>query len=224
MNKFTIKKCIVAATFFAVASSANAVGIFANSGFEAAGAGDLAANWIEGNQGYSRVCGGAGHGSDCAMQLMSPQVAAAIGLQNSVDNGGLTLVAGSNPLLSFWAKGFAGTTGNANYALRYLDGTGTIMSNSGPQFFQGLINPTTWTELTFDLGAVPLGASAAFIEIVQGIGPIGTGPAGENWLAGEIFIDDVNLTTSAVPVPAAAWLFGSALLGLGGVARRRKAA
>lgn len=31
-----------------------------------------------------------------------------------------------------------------------------------------------------------------------------------------------TLTYSAVPVPAAAWLFGSALMGLAGVARRRK--
>ncbi len=31
------------------------------------------------------------------------------------------------------------------------------------------------------------------------------------------------ITTSAVPVPAAVWLFGSGLLGLAGVARRRKA-
>lgn len=33
-----------------------------------------------------------------------------------------------------------------------------------------------------------------------------------------------NMTTSAVPVPAAVWLFGSGLLGLVGVARRKKSA
>lgn len=32
---------------------------------------------------------------------------------------------------------------------------------------------------------------------------------------------DYDMTLTAVPVPAAAWLFGSALLGLAGVARRR---
>ena len=36
------------------------------------------------------------------------------------------------------------------------------------------------------------------------------------------FYDNVNFAPSAVPVPAAVWLFGSGLLGLVGVARRRK--
>lgn len=35
-------------------------------------------------------------------------------------------------------------------------------------------------------------------------------------------ISDYNLTMSAVPVPAAAWLFGSALLGFVSFSRRRK--
>jgi len=49
---------------------------------------------------------------------------------------------------------------------------------------------------------------------------------GDNWtgfnnvLFSEVF--DVTITASAVPVPAAVWLFGSGLLGLVGVARRRK--
>jgi hypothetical protein len=33
----------------------------------------------------------------------------------------------------------------------------------------------------------------------------------------------INDGTSVVPIPAAAWLFGSALLGLAGVARRKQA-
>jgi hypothetical protein len=32
----------------------------------------------------------------------------------------------------------------------------------------------------------------------------------------------VDIQTSAVPLPAAAWLFGAGLIGLAGVARRRK--
>jgi hypothetical protein len=39
----------------------------------------------------------------------------------------------------------------------------------------------------------------------------------------DIFWDNISITAdvSAVPVPAAAWLFGSALLGLGAVKRRK---
>jgi hypothetical protein len=42
----------------------------------------------------------------------------------------------------------------------------------------------------------------------------------------DAYFDNISITTdvSAVPVPAAAWLFGSALLGLGGIARKKKAA
>lgn len=39
---------------------------------------------------------------------------------------------------------------------------------------------------------------------------------------GAIFWDNASLEVSQVPVPAAVWLFGSGLLGLVGVARRRK--
>jgi hypothetical protein len=39
-----------------------------------------------------------------------------------------------------------------------------------------------------------------------------------------IGFDNVQLSFSAVPVPAAAWLFGTALLGLAGLNRRRKRA
>ncbi len=39
----------------------------------------------------------------------------------------------------------------------------------------------------------------------------------------EAYFDNVSVTVEAVPVPAAVWLFGSGLLGLVGVARRKKA-
>ena len=53
-------------------------------------------------------------------------------------------------------------------------------------------------------------------------GNIGTawGSSFQNTQYSEVF----NVTVSAVPVPAAAWLFGSGLLGLVGVARRRRQA
>lgn len=42
--------------------------------------------------------------------------------------------------------------------------------------------------------------------------------------ASEVDFDNVQLSVSAVPVPAAVWLFGTALIGLVGFANRRKAA
>ena len=46
----------------------------------------------------------------------------------------------------------------------------------------------------------------------------GTTP-GENYLS----IDGIALSVSEIPIPAAVWLFGTALIGLVGFARRRKA-
>ena len=44
---------------------------------------------------------------------------------------------------------------------------------------------------------------------------------GSNLIAG--FVDTFGEATAVIPVPAAVWLFGSGLLGLVGVARRRRA-
>jgi len=38
------------------------------------------------------------------------------------------------------------------------------------------------------------------------------------------YLDDVVLSTSPVPIPAAIWLFGTALIGLLGFGKRRKVA
>ncbi len=39
----------------------------------------------------------------------------------------------------------------------------------------------------------------------------------------DLGLDGVSVTSSVIPIPAAAWLFGSALIGLAGVARRKRA-
>lgn len=215
-----------ATALFGGAVQAQTVNGFSNGGFETSavvgGTQGPADDWLKFAGGYTLSTDA--HTGSFAAQLASPQLNAAIMAQNSIDQGGLApLVAGDTPTFSFWAKGFAGSTGNINYALRYLDGTGNILATSNNVFFQNQINTSTWTQFTKNIGAVPVGAVAAFVEFSQNIGPIGTGPAGENWLPGLVLIDDVYLGVAA-PVPElqsyAMMLAGLGVIGT--IVRRRR--
>ena len=57
---------------------------------------------------------------------------------------------GFAPMLSFWAKGGGSTTGNVLFALHDLDNVGNILiGNGGNHFFQGAIEPTTCSQISF---------------------------------------------------------------------------
>lgn len=191
---------------------------FANGGFEIVGTSTPAESWLAAASGYS-LSTEARTGSYSA-QLMSVAFNAAVMLQNSIEQGGLPpLTVGDSPTLSFWAKGQAGGTGNVLFALRYLDGTGNILANSMNQFFQGQINTTSWSQITYNLGAVPVGATAAFIEFSQAIGPIEE----PGLPAGRVLIDDLYLGVTAVPEPGTYAMMLAGLAGVGFLARRRRA-
>ncbi len=211
-----IAACLATAVTAGVIAPASAqLNYLANGGFETPGVDSPALGWQAAAAGYS-LSSDARTG-DFALQLSSPQLNAAVALQNSVE-GGLQdpLIVGDTPTLSFWARGFAGTTGNVGYALRYLDADGNILADTGITAFQDQINPDTYTQITLAAAVVPVNASAAFIEFSQAIGPIDD----VNLLAGTVLIDDVELISSiAIPEPTAL-----ALLGLGGLSlihRRR---
>ena len=150
-------------TSFTGVAQATTTNGFANGGFETAGTTTAAASWLQAASGYTRSSDA--HSGLFSAQLASAAFNAAVMLQNSIEQGGLpALTVGDTPTLSFWAKGNAGGTGNVLFALRYLDGVGNILANSNNQFFQGAINTSSWSQITYNLGAVPVGATAAFIE------------------------------------------------------------
>ena len=129
--------------------AAQAANGFANGGFETSavplGAQGPAADWLNGASGYTldTVAADAHSGSN-SLVLASPALNAAIAVQNSVKDGGLgPLIVGDTPILSFWAKGTAGATGNATFQLQYLDAIGNILYNSLSQSFGNLINTSS---------------------------------------------------------------------------------
>lgn len=79
-------------------------------------------------------------------------------------------------------------------------------------------------------GAVSLASllPSGYLDVTQNWGPVG--PGNVNWVfqwkfnlgAGDTFLISKDKLTN-VPVPAALWLFGSALVGLVGIAKRRNA-
>ena len=74
---------------------------------------------------------------------------------------------GDTPLLTFWAKGDVSTTGNANFWLRYM-GAGGILLDSGAQSFGGSLNLNSWTQISFQGAAIPVGT---ILEVFMGTPP-----------------------------------------------------
>ena len=127
---------VAAAALALCAVGAHAANGFANGGFETVGSTTPAESWLQAASGYSLSTDA--HTGSFSAQLASAAFNAAVMLQNSVEQGGLPdLLSGQSPVLTFWAKGYAGGTGNVLFAMRYLDSIGNILAGSGNQFFQG---------------------------------------------------------------------------------------
>ena len=139
------------------------------------------------------------------------------------------------------AWGFFGNTG-----LSYTSSPTNVLSQSGNT---ATIDMSGWTVAWNGIASIPMGAGAwganadGVADITCGVDcgdgdtytlaytatvPMGD-PSGFGGVGYDLFftgtISGGAITApAAVPVPAAVWLFGSGLVGLAGVARRRKAA
>lgn len=196
---------------------------FANGGFETAGGpGQVAAGWLTAATSSPASRATDAHTGSFALLLSAPNgFDASIALQDSVGHGGLPPLGAANvgdqPWLSFWAKGDASTTGNAFVKLQYFGSNGAVLALD--RQFQSLINPTSWTLVSFQAAAIPVGTTAVFLEIGTAVGPLLDGRPNA------VLVDDLQLTltTAAVPEPGSYALLLAGLGAITTVARRRRA-
>jgi hypothetical protein len=117
------------------------------------------------------------------------------------ESAGSILVTASAGLFSFDSIDLAGNNGDYTY---------TIVGKTG-----GLSGTTAFTlmnTLTGDGSFSTIGGNASLIDtLLVSVTPTGT----------TFNIDNIGVTATVVPVPAAVWLFGSGLLGLAGIVRKR---
>lgn len=226
-------KTLLAALVLSLASGAGhavTVNAFANGGFETdntaanppGGVTFFAEGWLSAPTGNPVTRSIDAHtGSFSALLSVPNGFGGSTLFQNSVDHGAMAPLdasaEGQTPTLSFWAKGDVSTTGNVLFALRYLNGTGTILDgNGGNHFFQGNLSNTVWTQISFAANAIPVGTKAVFLEMNTAVGPLLDGRLNA------VKIDDVYLgITAAVPEPETYALMLAGLGLVGAVARRR---
>lgn len=223
MLKMKTAAALAAAFLLAGAAGAATTNGIANGGFEALDAGgNLPAGWVAADS-SPPVLSSDAHSGAHAMLLSAPNgFGGSVLLQDSVAHGGLPALTAANvgdtPLLSFWVKGDASTTGNAFVKLQYM-GAGGSLGMAINQTFQSLINTSSWTQISFQASAIPVGTTAVYLELGTAVGPILDGRPNA------IVVDDLQfaLTTAPVPEPSSYALLAAGLAVVGIAARRRRA-
>jgi len=100
--------------------------------------------------------------------------------------------------------GFSGPVTGGDFIATGTLPVDTLTLSGSNNFILGITDGTDWF-MDIGIGSLSLGANSQSISF-----------GGSN----EVFLTDV--TASVVPLPAALWLFGAGLIGLAGIARRRK--
>ncbi len=98
-----------------------------------------------------------------------------------------------------WNDGFRGWKGNGD-TLGWNQTTDTVVTND-LTLYRYHYDPSTLASLTTDMGLLSIDSAT-----------------------GQVSYSNASVSPSPVPVPAAVWLFGSGLVGMVSVARRRRAA
>ena len=224
MIKHTLKTTVAAAMLLCTgAAQALVQDIAVNGGFET---GDFS-GWTQFPNGGTQAItspgsNASGPASTYAGNLFVPVNTGGGAIDNLLKNANLqagNLTPGASITVSFDLRGTLSGAGGVVFVELFseLSGGGTSASEIlyGPPLF-----PTAgWTNYSFTTNLGPDVSGGATVQLKASCGPVvGCGV--------DAYFDNLTITTdvSAVPVPAAVWLFGSGLLGLVGVARRKKAA
>jgi len=118
------------------------------------------------------------------------------------------------------AHTWSGTSASGAYNYQFTLAAGQVAVGT---YFTWSVNSDIPVLAVFDCGAGTVGSACTPVD-TDGDGAPGTAMQTPPFPGQTPAFSGVVSQVSAVPVPAAVWLFGSGLMGLVGVARRRKAA
>jgi len=227
MLKHTIKISAMAAAMLLCTGAAQAgfQDIAINGGFESGAFNDGTENasWQQFPNGGTQTIVTPGNGSTYAANLFVPtrsQTDPAV--DNLIKNANLgagLLTPGASITVTWDMRGSLEGAGGVVFAELFseLDGGGTSKAEI---YTGGPIFPSNdWESFSWTTTLGPDVDGGVTFQLKASCGPVeGCGV--------DAYFDNVTISTdvAAVPVPAAVWLFGSGLLGLIGVARRKKAA
>ena len=203
MNSKTLELFFLTAMLAGVVVRADAANIVADPGFETGVAGSytgpMGDGWVV-TAGTGAICNNSGAGCGSAGVAHTGTQMAFLDWSNTFDTitQTLTTAIGQTYTISYFV---AGTQPNF---LEVTFGGSTLFNGTAPT--NGVGSPSDYVHYTFNSTETSTSTVLAF--------------SGQRTVGGEVLLDDVSVTASAVPEPATWLLTSMALLGLG-VLRRR---
>jgi hypothetical protein len=181
--------------------------IFGSTGWSTFGSGFTTQNSLVADSGLNSFKAfGAGAGATQTFAATAGQSFSGSAVGQVVGTGPDVMVAPGEMFLQIVFRradgAFAGTAAGGNFALGFNVFNGNILDSTSPT--------DIWTAL--GVGTAPAPDDTVTVDF----NVLVLAPAG-----GAGFFDTASFDVAAIPVPAAVWLFGSGLIGLVGVARRK---
>lgn len=212
MSNFNRAPFVAALAMLACAGPAQAAELALNGGFES---GDFSGWTLFPGAGVASVSTMNPSSGLYSANLDASANAAVDTLIKNANIGVGQVVPGEMITIAFDARG---TTANGGVLFAEffseLDGGGvsaTEILGGGPLGLNA--DPEVWTSFMFTTFAGPDVSGGVTLQLKSACGPVAGCTA-------NVFLDNISVSTSAVPVPAAFWLFGSALAMMGWVRRR----